>query len=58
MRTKKALVHVIAKCEDCEWETGNYHDGVEAARKHSKNYNHLVRVEEGWVYAFDSRPKK
>jgi len=48
IKTKRALVHVIAKCVDCEWEAQNYITGVAAAKKHAKNYNHLVNVEKEW----------
>jgi hypothetical protein len=56
-KIKKAfgVVHVIAECQDCNWECQNYKNGQALAAKHAKHHKHKVIVEVGLDGYYDGR---
>ncbi len=55
MKRAFGVVHVFAKCEDCDWETGSYKNGQAIAAIHAKKYRHKVSVEFGLAGYYDGR---
>lgn len=55
MKKDKSLIHLIAKCEECNWESGNYLVGSDAAYAHARKKKHLVMMEMGYSVIIDGR---
>lgn len=55
MKKSTWKVHTIAKCEDCDWETGNYHNGQALAAIHAKHHHHKVTGDVGLCFEYDGR---
>ncbi len=55
MRKSFGVVHVLAKCEDCDWETGSYKNGQAIAAIHAEKYRHKVSVEFALAGYYDGR---
>lgn len=53
--SNKSLIHFIANCMDCSWETGDFLAGQKAARQHAKRYKHKVSGESGYSVVYDGR---
>lgn len=49
------VVHLIAGCEDCEWESQSYKNGQALAAIHAKKHKHLVWYEIGLAGEYDGR---
>ena len=49
------VVHVLAECKDCSWETKNYKNGQAIAAIHAKKHGHLVHYEVGLCGDYDGR---
>ena len=55
VKKKFGVVHCIAKCQDCEWNSQNYINAQATAAKHAKKYKHKVFVEVGMSGYYDGR---
>jgi len=52
---RKHLVHFIAHCTDCSWETGDFITGQKAASDHARNKGHKVSAESGYAVEYNGR---
>ena len=50
MKNKMSVVHVIAYCLSCGWQTEDYIYGRRKAAQHAKGFCHRVSVEVGYAY--------
>ena len=57
MKIRMGVVHVIANCRDCSWETCDYRKGRAAAAKHAKMKKHIVEVEVAKAGTYDGTPE-
>lgn len=55
MTKKIGVVHVKARCQDCEKEFDNHKNGQALAAKHAKKYKHLVSGEIGLAFEYNGR---
>lgn len=46
---RKALVHGIANCLDCDWQCMNYCTVQRSARRHTEQTGHKVSMELGYA---------
>jgi len=58
---RKAVVHAIANCLDCEWEAQDYLTAQRSARQHVQQTGHKVSMDLGYAVtispnAADERP--
>lgn len=51
-RSTQKLVHFIASCEVCDWETADYINGRSAAKNHAQRTGHEVTAETGYVMVY------
>jgi hypothetical protein len=49
MTITKSLVHVIAQCTVCAWESQNYLAAQLLAKRHVKETGHRVKADLGYV---------
>lgn len=49
------LVHFVAHCSDCDWETDCYPGGLAEARAHARKHRHMVTAESGYFHRIDGR---
>jgi len=49
-RTSKRLIHVIAHCQDCNWQEEDYISAAREATKHCRKTGHTISVEQGNYY--------
>ena len=49
MAVRKWLVHFIAKCDVCKWQTEDYLAGPRRAAEHSRKTGHTVSAELGYA---------
>lgn len=47
------VVHGIAQCDDCDWQTDSYKNAQAIAAKHAKKYGHKVRGELGIAFSYN-----
>ena len=50
-----SVVHGIAHCEDCDWETESYKNCRAIAAQHAKKHGHKVTGEVGIAFSYDYR---
>lgn len=55
MATEGGVVHGIATCDDCAWESSSYKNILAVAANHAKHHKHKVRVEVAYNYIYDGR---
>ena len=55
MKKRFGVVHIVAECEDCDWNTQNYKNGQAIAAIHAKSHKHKVHVEVGLSVCYDGR---
>lgn len=55
MKIEMSVVHVIADCRDCSWESGDYLTAQESAAKHAKEKKHTVSVEVAKAGTYDGK---
>ncbi len=53
MKYSYGVVHGIAKCEDCDWETSSYKNCQAISKNHAKKHGHKVRGELGIMFGYD-----
>lgn len=51
-RRRKSLVHFVAECKDCEWNSSDYHTGQKKASEHARKTGHLVHAELGYFTVY------
>ena len=51
-RRRKALVHFIANCTVCNWETQDYQTGQKEAAAHAQNTGHQVTADLGYTCSY------
>ena len=49
---RKALVHFIAHCTVCSWQTQDYLTGQKKVAAHAKNTGHKVIADLGYICAY------
>lgn len=54
-RTKMALIHCIAECQDCDTSYGYYKNAQSHASRHAKKTGHTVKVEVGLAYTYNPK---
>lgn len=47
-----AVVHGLAECKDCGWETASYKNAQALAAQHAKKYGHRVVGELGIAFSY------
>jgi len=57
MIVKKALVHPILMCSDCDWETEDYLKGQRLACKHVHETGHRITGDLGYTVRYE-QPKE
>lgn len=50
-----SVVHGIAACDDCGWQTDSYKNAQAIAAIHARAHGHRVHGEIGCVYIYDGR---
>ena len=55
MGIRKALIHFVAKCDVCEWQTEDYLRGQVAASDHSRKTGHIVSAEAGYSIKYGTK---
>lgn len=55
MKKKMGLVHFLAQCQECAWNTQDYINGPKNARSHAQAKNHVIDVEEGYNGIYDGK---
>lgn len=50
-------IHLVAECQDCDWETGDYLNGRAAAASHSRKTGHKVTGEAGYSFVYEGKKK-
>jgi hypothetical protein len=55
MTKKFGVVHVLANCDDCDWEAPNHKNGIAISAIHAKTHGHKVHVEIVTDGYFDGR---
>jgi len=53
MQKSIGVVHFIAECKDCGWNTQSYKNGQALAAKHAKHYKHEALFEVGLSGFYD-----
>lgn len=49
----RGIIHCIAECKDCAWETGDYRKAARLASLHVRHHGHTVMVEQGIDYRIE-----
>ena len=49
------VVHGLASCKDCEWQTDSYKNAQALAKKHAAHYGHKVGGELGITFSYNGR---
>lgn len=49
-RFRKALVHFIADCEECNFSTDDYKSGPRAAARHAAKTGHRIQGDMGYAF--------
>lgn len=57
MKKTLGVVHIVAECKDCTWQTKSYKNGQAIAAKHAKKHKHLVNVDVGLMVVYNGRVK-
>ena len=60
MRERKmnsTLIHAIAHCLDCGKEFDCFKDGGKQARKHAKDFKHIVSGERAYSFKYNGKEK-
>jgi len=52
------VVHGVAKCQDCGWETYSYKNAQAISKKHAMKHGHKVEGELGIAFFYDGRAKE
>lgn len=47
------VIHGIARCLSCTWETQSYKNAQALAAQHAKRYGHSVEGEVAYYYRYD-----
>ena len=55
MKRKFGVVHGLASCQDCGWETSSYKNCQEIAAIHARKNRHRVQVEIGIAGWYDGK---
>ena len=55
MKKEYGVVHGVAHCLDCDWDTESYKNAQAIAAKHAKTYGHRVEGELGIAFSYDGR---
>ena len=55
MKRYYGVVHGMARCLDCGWETESYKNAQAIAAKHAKDYGHKVEGELGIAFSYDGK---
>lgn len=50
-----SVVHAIAACRDCAWESQHYKTAKACAARHARAQQHVVDVEVGLAGIYDGR---
>lgn len=53
MKRTGGVVHGIAECDDCNWQSGSYKNILGISAIHAKKYKHKVHVEVAYVFIYD-----
>ena len=53
MKRTGGVVHGMAECNDCDWESGSYKNILAISAIHAKKRKHKVHVEVGYVFIYD-----
>lgn len=52
---KKWLIHFIAECTVCRWNTEDHIKGQEKASQHALRTGHLVKAEAGYAVEYGNK---
>ena len=55
MKKSYGVVHGVARCMDCDWNTESHKNAQAIAAKHAKDYGHRVEGELGIAFSYDGR---
>lgn len=55
MATSGGVVHGVANCDDCSWESFSYKNILAISANHAKHHKHKVSVEIGYAYEYNGR---
>ena len=55
MIVKMGIIHVIANCRDCAWESSDYLTAQHSAAEHAKKRKHVVLVEIAKAGTYDGK---
>ncbi len=58
MKRQYGVVHGLANCETCGWNTQSYKNAQANAAKHAKRTGHRVAGEVGYAYWYDGEGRK
>lgn len=52
---RKCLIHFMAECSECDWETEDYINGQRLASEHARKTGHHVEAEEGYAVKYGEK---
>ena len=55
MKHEYGVVHGLARCENCGWETSSYKNAQAIAKIHAEKHKHRVDGELGIRFNYDGR---
>lgn len=55
MNYSYGVVHGVARCLDCEWETSSYKNAQAISKIHANKHGHRVEGELGVAFSYDNR---
>ena len=58
MKKRFGVVHGVAQCKSCGWETQSYKNAQALAAKHARHHGHQVTGEVGYAYTYDGRGER
>ena len=58
MKREYGVVHGVATCETCGWETQSYKNAQALAARHALSHGHRVVGEVGCYYTYDATADK
>jgi hypothetical protein len=55
MKTEYGVIHGIAECENCSWESSSYKNILAISKIHAEKHHHKVRGEVCSMFVYDGR---
>jgi hypothetical protein len=57
-RYREWLVHFLAQCDECGWNTQDYEHGPRKAAEHARRTGHAVSGEKGYAVRYNEKGRQ